>query len=93
VVLKIKFNLASYLNTESEMAVKFKTVGYSVDYLVQGKYVGSIRLEQADRTVFGYAGRKTETLTEDIQLSNKRKIKKGTLVTTELFPLNGRIEK
>lgn len=71
----------------------FLIVGYSVDYLVQGKYIGSIRLEQADRTVFGYAGRKTETLTEDLQLDNNKKVKAGSVVTTELFPLNGRLIK
>lgn len=71
----------------------FSTIGYAVDYIVNGKYKGSVTLEQPDRETFGYLGRKTETLTEDIQLSNKRKIKKGTLVTTELFPLNGRNRK
>jgi len=75
------------------MATKFKTVGYSVDYLVDGKYKGSVRLESADRDIFGYHGRKTEALTEAVVFKNGKKIKAGQVVTTELFPLNGRLIK
>ncbi|AFM54781.1 hypothetical protein B620_gp03 [Croceibacter phage P2559S] len=75
------------------MGVTFSTVGYSVDYLVDGKYKGSIRLGTADRDTFGYHGRKTETLTEAVTFKNGKKIKAGTVVTTELFPLNGRLIK
>ena len=39
-----------------------------------------------------YLGRQKELLTEDLIIKRK-KIKKGTEVLTELFPLNGRIIK
>lgn len=75
------------------MITEFDTIGFSVDYLIAGKYKGSIRLEEKDRDTFGYHGRKTETLTEAVTFKNGKKIKAGQVVTTELFPLNGRIKK
>lgn len=73
------------------MVTEFKTVGYSIDYLVNGKYIGSKRIEQKDREHYGYNGRTTITLTNDLILDNNKKIKAGAVVVTELFPLNGRI--
>ena len=73
------------------MAVEFENIGYSMDYYVLGKYFGSIRVEKADREVYGYLGRKLSVTDADIVLSNKKKIKAGTEVKTELFPLCGRM--
>ena len=70
--------------------VKFEHLGYSVDYSVDGKYVGSKRIEEKDRELIGYDGRKTEISSDVILLDNKKKIKKGVKYTTILFPLNGK---
>lgn len=70
---------------------KFNLLGYYKDYYVNRKFVGSIRIEEKDREVFGYTGRKEEVLTEDLVI-NKKKIKKGTTVVTELGVLCGRIK-
>lgn len=67
-----------------------KIIGYSKDYYVNRKYIGSLVCEK-DRDVFGYNGRKEEILQNDVIFRNKKKIKKGTLVLTELQQLNGRI--
>lgn len=72
------------------MGIKFETIGWHVDYLVNKKYIGSIRLTEKDREVIGYNGRIKTTLEQDITLANGKKIKKGTEVVTELFPLNGK---
>lgn len=70
---------------------KFNLLGYYKDYYVNRKFVGTLRIEEKDREVFGYTGRKEEVLTEDLVI-NKKKIKKGTTVVTELGVLCGRIK-
>lgn len=72
------------------MKSHFEIIGYSVDYYVDKKYIGSINVENQDREVCGYQGRRQETVSEDL-VFKKKKIKKGTLVTTELIPLCGRM--
>lgn len=72
--------------------MQFEIVGYSKDYYtLDKKYIGSLTCKK-DRDVFGYLGRQKELLIEDL-IIKKKKIKKGTEVLTELFPLNGRITK
>ena len=74
------------------MNTEFETVGYFKDYFVAGKYTGSVSYVEKDREIFGYSGRKTETVSEQIVFKNGKKIKAGTVVITELFPINGRIK-
>jgi hypothetical protein len=70
--------------------MQFETIGYSKDYYtLDKKYIGSLVCEK-DREVYGYLGRKIEILEEEIIL-RKKKIKKGTELITEIFPLNGKI--
>lgn len=68
----------------------FEIKGYTIDYYVNGKTIGSIRVEKPDRELFGYEGKIITTLTEDVTLSNKRIIKKGTVVLTECMPICGK---
>lgn len=71
----------------------FEINGYFKDYYVDGKFIGNERCEK-DRDVFGYEGRKKEILQEDKILGkSKKKIKKGTLVITELQIICGRVKK
>lgn len=74
------------------MSTEFETVGYFKDYFVAGKYTGSVSYVEKDREIFGYSGRKTETVVEQIVFKNGKKIKAGTVVITELFPINGRVK-
>lgn len=69
----------------------FSVEGYSKDWWVGGKYTGSTTIEKMDRKEFGYYGRENHTTEKEIVLNNKRKIRKGIKVMTELFPINGRI--
>ena len=68
----------------------FEIIGFHVDYKLNGKHVGSIRLDKPDRKEMGYAGRKNITITEDIILK-KRKYKAGTTFITECYPLCGKL--
>tara|TARA_R100000278_G_scaffold110287_1_gene87453 strand:+ start:399 stop:644 length:246 start_codon:yes stop_codon:yes gene_type:complete len=74
----------------SQLQVKFKQLGYSVDYHVAGKFIGSITIQEPDREVIGYSGRITGTADNDIIFTNNKRIKKGEQYYTFLYPLCGR---
>lgn len=78
------------------MKTEFQTIGYHIDYLIEGSYQGSIKINEPDRETFGYNGRIKVVLTQDtiVKKGTKEiKLKAGTEVVTELFPLNGRLIK
>jgi len=66
------------------------TIGYFEEFIVQGKFIGTLLCEKQDREI-GYYGKKTMIATEDIVLQNKKKIKKGTEFYTRYYPLNGKL--
>jgi len=68
----------------------FEHIGYSVDYFIENKFVGSTKIQEPDREVYGYQGRRIETLESNITLINKKVLKKGVEVKTELVPLCGK---
>lgn len=68
---------------------QFKKLGFYIEYMVDGKYVGSVNIEQPDRKEIGYYGRIDEVATEDIVFGNKKRIKKGTNYYTRMYPLCG----
>tara|TARA_R100000750_G_C2325840_1_gene88134 strand:- start:332 stop:601 length:270 start_codon:yes stop_codon:yes gene_type:complete len=70
--------------------IRYETFGYFLEYMVNGKYMGSINIEKPDREKIGYCGRKYNVAINDIVFSNKKKIKKGTEYYTHLYPLCGR---
>jgi hypothetical protein len=72
--------------------MEFETIGYSKDYYtLEKKYIGSAVCNK-DREVYGYLGRQKEILTQDLIL-RKKKIKQGTELLTEIFPLCGKLIK
>lgn len=66
------------------------TIGYFEEFIVQGKFIGTLLCEKQDREI-GYYGKKTMTTNEDIVLQNKKKIKKGTEFYTIYYTLNGKL--
>lgn len=68
----------------------FEIIGYAKDYYIGPKLIGSIILSKPDRQVYGFAGKTKEILKEDTILKNKKVLKKGTKVVTEIIPLCGR---
>lgn len=68
----------------------FEDLGYFKEYYANNKFIGFINHVEKDREVFGYFGRRTEVLDKDITLDNKRKLRKGTEVVTQLQHLSGR---
>ena len=67
----------------------FEIIGYTKDYYYNNKYVGSVKIDSPDRDQFGYYGRTEEVLEQDT-IINKKKLKKGSVVKTELNKLCGR---
>jgi hypothetical protein len=68
----------------------FNIFGYHVDYWVNGKYCGHVRIQKPDRKIMSYSGRITETLVEPVQ-TNKTTLPVGATVTHECIPLCGSI--
>lgn len=63
---------------------QFKIQGYFLEYLVDGKFVGTKMLQEPDRTEVGYYSRIDSIADNDIKLDNKRTIKKGTKFYTRM---------
>lgn len=66
----------------------FNINGYFKDYYFNGKFIGNIRIEIKDRENYGYIGRRSEILESDT-IVNKKKLKKGSEVLTEIYPICG----
>lgn len=72
---------------------EFELIGYSKDIYLDGKYYGSINIDELDREVIGYNGKRKEVTTEEIKIGSKKRIKIGTTIETMVYPLNGRVKK
>lgn len=77
---------------------KFEILGYHVDYYDvennKAKYIGSIKLDQPDRPVMGFEGRRIDDVTELLELrTSNGKIQKiiNKKVMTECVPICGRM--
>jgi hypothetical protein len=66
-----------------------KTIGYFEEFFINKKFIGTKICNKQDREI-GYYGKKNQIADTDIQLDNKRKIKKGQEYYTRYYPLNGR---
>ena len=74
----------------------FEVFGYHVDYYVNSRYIGHIKIDQPDRDHLGYSGRKQYVLVEPIQVTTSKGkttiLPIGINVTTECIPLCGKIK-
>jgi hypothetical protein len=74
----------------------FEVFGYHVDYYVNSRYIGHIKIDQPDRDILGYGGRKQFVLAEPIQVTTSKGkstiLPIGVNVTTECIPLCGKIK-
>jgi len=71
------------------MRTIFKNEGYFLEYMVEGNFIGSTRIDEPDREEVGYYGRIDAIANEDIKLG-KKTIKKGTKYYTRMYPLCGK---
>jgi hypothetical protein len=62
----------------------FEQLGFFKEYYTpEGKFIGHAPAEK-DRETFGYMGRKKEVLAATVVFRNKKQIKAGTEVVTQL---------
>ena len=73
--------------------MRFQHLGYFLEYHSNGKFIGTVNIEKADRDIVGYDGRQKNIATETIIMDKGRKIKKGVEYTTYLYPLCGKVLK
>lgn len=71
------------------MTTQFQNLGYFLEYLVDGKYIGSVNISEPDRKEVGYYGRIDAVAEKDIVFKNKKRIKKGQNYYTRMYPLCG----
>lgn len=71
------------------MKSQFEHLGYFKEYYVNNVFYGSVNIEQIDRDVIGYCGRKFEILDQDM-VFKKGRIKAGMQVATIVYPLCGK---
>ncbi len=62
-------------------------------YSLDKKYLGDLPINEPDREVYGYEGRRIETIKHDIITSKKKKLKAGLIVSTEMQMICGKILK
>lgn len=67
----------------------FAKHGYFKEYYQDKKFIGSISNVEQDRETLGFFGAKKETLVADVKLTNKRILKAGTIVETQLHLICG----
>lgn len=72
--------------------MRFEQHGYFKEYYIDGKFIGVVNDVEKDRLILGFFGQQLSITKKDILLSNKKKIKKGTIVQTQLHYLNGKMK-
>ena len=75
---------------ENTPKIKFEHLGFFLEYIVDGKFIGTKNVDENVSGKIGYESTTHFTAEEDIILKNK-KIKKGTQYYTRTYPLCGRI--
>lgn len=60
-------------------------------YSLDKKYLGDLPMENPDRELYGYSGRRQETIKEDTRTNKGKLLKKGVTVSTEMQMICGRV--
>lgn len=68
----------------------FEQGKYFKEFFIGNKYMGQLPCTK-DREEIGYYGRQYMTLQEDVVLTNRKKLKKGTEINTIIYPVCGKI--
>jgi hypothetical protein len=71
---------------------KFQEIGFYKEYYQNGKFVGCVTNVEKDREKIGFYGKQSETLENDL-IVNKKKLKKGSVIETMIYPLCGKEKK
>jgi hypothetical protein len=69
---------------------KFENIGFFVEYIVDGKFIGTKNVETNESGKIGYESTTHHVAEFDIVFKN-RKIKAGTKYYTRIYPLCGKV--
>lgn len=72
------------------MKQTFENLGYFREYIKNSKLIGTDIISEPDRDQIGYYSTKKHIASENVILSNNKKIKKGETYLTRLYPLCGK---
>lgn len=72
------------------MKQTFKNLGYFREYIKNSKLIGTDIISEPDRDQIGYYSTKKHIASENVILSNNKKIKKGQEYYTRIYPLCGK---
>lgn len=78
------------LNYES---TEFEPLGFFVEYLIDGRLIGTRNVKENPNGKIGYESTEHYTALEDIIFKPGKKIKKGQMYYTRIYPLCGRVIK
>jgi hypothetical protein len=72
---------------------RFEELGFFIEYIVDGKLIGTKNVESNDRGCIGYASRQDHIAEEKITFKGTKHIKPGTNYYTRIYPLCGKLIK
>lgn len=78
------------VNYNSVFESLFEVKGFFLEIFINNQFQGSIPCQYTPGRNTGYTGREIITLECDITTSTKKRLKKGTIVTTYYFPICGK---
>jgi hypothetical protein len=75
------------------MSQDFEHLGFIKEYYIENKFIGYMNILTNENRNIGYIGRQIEEVKDLIVLHNGKKIKASTIVTTIIYPKQGKIIK
>jgi hypothetical protein len=70
---------------------EFESLGFFIEYLIDGKLIGCRNVDTNDRGCVGYESKQNHTAEETLVFKANKKIKKGTNYQTRIYPLCGKV--
>lgn len=71
----------------------FESLGFFIEYLVDGRLIGVVNVKENDRGSVGYESTKRHIAEETITFKRNKKIVKGQEYYTRIYPLCGKVIK
>jgi hypothetical protein len=75
------------------MSQEFEQLGFIKEYYIYNKFIGYVNIKSDENRKIGYIGKQQEEIKNLIVLHNGKKIKPLTIVTTIIYPKNGKMIK
>lgn len=80
------------MDSNKTFRTRFESLGFFIEYLVDGKLIGTKNVDSNDRGCVGYESTQHHVAEEKMVFKTKH-IKKGTKYYTRIYPLCGKFIK